>query len=84
MPGRCASISGRRPGPHRRPRAAAPREEPQVSIIRVGLSEAGQFGEGYDAIFGRKKKAAAKKLADKKPAAKAAAKKKPTAKPKKK
>jgi hypothetical protein len=49
-----------------------------VSIIRVGLSETNKFAEGYDAIFGGKKKAPAKK-----PVAKAAAKKRTVAKPKK-
>ena len=59
-----------------------------MSIVRVGLAETKNFSEGYDAIFGKKKAAAAKK--DKpKPAAKAkaakpAAKKKPAAKGKKK
>jgi hypothetical protein len=50
-----------------------------VSITRVGLSETDQFAEGYDAIFGGRKKAAAKAPADKKrPVAKArSAKKKP-------
>jgi hypothetical protein len=32
-----------------------------VSIVRVGLGETKKFGEGYDAIFGKKKTAAAKK-----------------------
>jgi hypothetical protein len=32
-----------------------------VSIIRVGLAETKNFSEGYEAIFGRKKKGAAKK-----------------------
>jgi hypothetical protein len=27
-----------------------------VSIVRVGLSETKKFAEGYDAIFGKKKK----------------------------
>jgi hypothetical protein len=31
-----------------------------VSIIRIGLAQTKQFSEGYDAIFGDKKKAAAK------------------------
>jgi hypothetical protein len=46
-----------------------------VSIVRVGLSETQKFGEGYDAIFHKKKASAAKKA----PAAKAksSAKKKP-------
>ena len=52
-----------------------------MSIVRVGMSEDGKFGEGYEAIFGKKpakkapEKATAKKPA-KKPAAKKAAKKK--------
>src|SRR3989442_15094293 len=40
-----------------------------VSIVRIGLSETKHFSEGYDAIFGKKKPAQAKK-------AKATAKKK--------
>ena len=43
-----------------------------MSIVRIGMSEDGKFGNGYDAIFG------AKSGAEKKPAAKAPA-KKPTA-----
>jgi hypothetical protein len=53
-----------------------------VSIVRVGMSEDNQFGDGYDAIFG-KKAGGVKKPAAKKPAAKAARKpaaKKPAAK----
>jgi len=52
-----------------------------VSIVRQGLAEDKKFGDGYDAIFGKKP---AKAGAAKKPAAKAApaAKKKPTAKKK--
>jgi hypothetical protein len=34
-----------------------------VSIVRVGLSETKHFAEGYDAIFGKKKTAQAKKPA---------------------
>jgi hypothetical protein len=48
-----------------------------VSIVRQGLAEDKKFGDGYDAIFGKKpttggaKKPAAKKApAKKKPAAK--------------
>jgi hypothetical protein len=41
-----------------------------VSIIRVGLSETQRFGEGYDAIFARKKSAATPSAAKKKPGAK--------------
>jgi len=32
-----------------------------VSIIRVGLAETKHFSEGYDAIFGTKKRAETKK-----------------------
>jgi hypothetical protein len=41
-----------------------------VSIVRVGLSETKKFAEGYDAIFGGKKKTSGDKKA-KAPAAKA-------------
>ena len=45
-----------------------------VSIVRVGLSETKKFAEGYDAIFGKKKKGGqAKKAA---PAKASAARKK--------
>jgi hypothetical protein len=49
-----------------------------VSIVRVGLSETQKFAQGYDAIFSRKRPAAAKKPAAKAkaPAAKKHAKKK--------
>jgi hypothetical protein len=56
-----------------------------VSIVRIGMSEDNKFGDGYDAIFG-KKTASGTGKAEKKPAAKktapikATAKKKPTAK----
>jgi hypothetical protein len=57
-----------------------------VSIVRVGLGEDDKFGDGYEAIFGKKpdKAGAAKKPAAKKatPAKKPAAKKKATAKKK--
>jgi hypothetical protein len=43
-----------------------------VSIVRVGLAETKGFAEGYEAIFGKKKEAPAKKG---KPAAKSATKK---------
>jgi hypothetical protein len=46
-----------------------------VSIIRVGLAETKNFSEGYEAIFGRRKKDAAKKQVRAK--GKAAGKKKP-------
>jgi hypothetical protein len=29
-----------------------------VSIVRIGLAETNKFAEGYDAIFGKKKKPA--------------------------
>ncbi len=46
-----------------------------MSIVRVGLAETKNFGEGYEAIFGKKKTGETKKA---KPAAKkTAAKKKP-------
>lgn len=32
-----------------------------MSIVRVGLSETKHFADGYDAIFGKKKTARAKK-----------------------
>jgi len=44
-----------------------------MSIVRVGMSESKSFGDGYDAIFGKKKPGAAKKApapAAKPPAAK--------------
>jgi hypothetical protein len=50
-----------------------------VSIVRIGMSEDGKFGDGYDAIFGKttggtskpeKKPVAKKPVAKKKPAAK--------------
>ena len=34
-----------------------------MSIIRVGLAETKNFSEGYEAIFGKKKRSAAKKPA---------------------
>jgi len=50
-----------------------------VSIVRMGMSEDGKFGNGYEAIFGKKKpaeKPAAKaKQPVKKPAKKSAKKK---------
>jgi hypothetical protein len=42
-----------------------------VSIVRIGLSETKKFAEGYEAIFGKKKKATQSKKAA--PAAKAKA-----------
>jgi hypothetical protein len=54
-----------------------------VSIVRIGLAETKKFSEGYEAIFGKPKAAAAapakatpKKKAAAKPAAKKKAKKK--------
>jgi hypothetical protein len=32
-----------------------------VSIVRIGLAETDRFAEGYEAIFGKKKAAPAKK-----------------------
>ena len=49
-----------------------------MSIVRIGMSEDGKFGSGYDAIFGAP--VAAKKPAAKKPTAKKPAAKKPAAK----
>ena len=48
-----------------------------MSIVRQGLAEDKKFGDGYDAIFGKKpaKKPATKKPAKKKPAKKPAKKK---------
>lgn len=45
-----------------------------MSIVRVGMSESKSFGDGYDAIFGNKKKPTAKPVivAIKKPASKKA------------
>ena len=34
-----------------------------MSIVRVGMSESKSFGDGYDAIFGKKKPATEKKAA---------------------
>jgi hypothetical protein len=49
-----------------------------VSIVRIGLSETKNYSEGYEAIFGKPKAAAAvpAKAAGKKAAAKTPAKKK--------
>ena len=50
-----------------------------MSIVRIGLSETKKFSEGYDAIFGKTKNAAAapaKAKPKKKAAAKSPAKKK--------
>jgi hypothetical protein len=35
-----------------------------VSIVRVGLAETKKFAEGYEAIFGKKKKEQAQKTED--------------------
>ena len=37
-----------------------------MSIVRVGLAETNRFAEGYEAIFGNKKVASAKKSANRK------------------
>ena len=47
-----------------------------MSIVRVGLAETKKFAEGYDSIFGRKKKAAAPAAPKKAPARKKPSKKK--------
>ena len=48
-----------------------------MSIVRIGLSESKNYSTGYDAIFAKKKTAAAKKpAAGKKPAGKKKAAKK--------
>jgi len=45
-------------------------EDRQVSIVRIGLAEKDGFGEGYDAIFGKKKKTTGGTEAEVTPAAK--------------
>ena len=57
-----------------------------MSIVRVGLAETKKFADGYDAIFGKKTKAAApaKKAKPKAKPAKAPKTKTKTAAPKKK
>jgi hypothetical protein len=47
-----------------------------MSIVRIGLAETDKFGEGYDAIFGKKKAKAAKEETKAAKPAKAKAKKK--------
>ncbi|HEY2909130.1 MAG TPA: hypothetical protein VGI99_02740 [Gemmataceae bacterium] len=50
-----------------------------MSIVRMGMSEDGKFGDGYDAIFGKKKEekpAKEKKPVKVKPSKKLTAKKK--------
>jgi hypothetical protein len=37
------------------------REAASVSIVRIGLGETKGFGDGYEAIFGKKKSAGARK-----------------------
>ena len=39
------------------------KETISISIVRIGLGETKNFGEGYDAIFGKKEKKAAEKPA---------------------
>jgi hypothetical protein len=46
-------------GGRRLTRAPPGRGENDVSIVRIGLAETKGFSDGYDAIFGGKKKAAA-------------------------
>jgi hypothetical protein len=53
-----------------------------VSIVRIGMAEDGKFADGYEAIFGGKKKPAAPAKAEAKPAAKKPTGKKPAAKKK--
>ena len=53
-------------------------EEATVSIVRMGLAEDEKFGDGYDAIFGKKP---AKSAAAKKPEAETVAKKATAKKP---
>jgi hypothetical protein len=58
------------------PKANTHTAETAMSIVRVGMSEDNKFGEGYDAIFGKKPaKKAAPKATAKKPAKKPATKK---------
>jgi hypothetical protein len=45
-------------------------EVPAVSIVRIGLAETKKFAEGYEAIFGAKKKKAEGKPAQAKGAGK--------------
>ena len=47
-----------------------------MSIVRIGLAETKGFSDGFDAIFGKKKPAAAAKKAAKPKAKKKTAKKK--------
>lgn len=49
-----------------------------MSIVRIGMSEDNKFGDGYDAIFGKKTAGGSDKT-EKKPTAKKPAAKKPTA-----
>jgi hypothetical protein len=45
----------------RQQRSPTANGELAVSIVRVGLAETKKFAQGYDAIFGKKKGATAKK-----------------------
>ena len=54
-----------------------------MSIVRVGMSESKSFGDGYDAIFGKKKPGTAKPPAAAAPKATAAKKNAPVKKGKK-
>lgn len=47
-----------------------------MSIVRIGMAEDKKFGDGYDAIFGKKEGPAKKPAADKKTTKKPAAAKK--------
>jgi hypothetical protein len=71
---RAQGEGGRVPSP------GVSREGAFVSIVRVGLAETKGFGEGHDAIFGKKRAAKKGAAAKKAPARKA----KPAAKGKKK
>jgi hypothetical protein len=55
--------------------------EAVVSIVRIGMSEDNKFGDGYDAIFGKKTDGGTNKM-EKKPTTKKPVAKKPTAKKK--
>ena len=54
-------------------RQADHREAESVSIVRIGLGETKGFGDGYEAIFGKKKSSGGKK--PQKPRARPAARK---------
>jgi hypothetical protein len=58
--GTTAGAAARQDVPRRQNPGRTPRSPPLdggtfVSIVRVGLSETKKFGDGYDAIFGKKK-----------------------------